>query len=69
MSQQILSHLVNGGVNREEAYRVIQEESFKNSSPDEFETNLENHFNVEFPNFDTHKSKNINEEFFEDKVT
>lgn len=69
MSQKILSHLVNAGVNREEAYRVVQEESFKNSSPDEFKTNLEKHFNVEFPNFDTHKSKNINEEFFEDKLT
>ena len=69
MSQKILSHLVNAGVNREEAYKVIQEESFKNSSPDEFKTNLEKHFNVEFPNFDTHKNKNINEEFFEDKLT
>ena len=69
MSQQILSHLVSVGVNREEAYKVIQEESFKNSSPDEFKTNLEKHFNVEFPNFDTHKSKNINEEFFKDKLT
>jgi len=69
MSQQILSHLVSVGVNRGEAYKVIQEESFKNSSPDEFKTNLEKHFNVEFPNFDTHKSKNINEEFFEDKLT
>ena len=69
MSQKILSHLVNAGVNREEAYKVIQEESFKNSSPDEFKTNLEKHFNVEFPNFDTHKSKNINEEFFKDKLT
>ena len=69
MSQQILSHLVNVGIDREEAYKVIQEESFKNSSPDEFKTNLEKHFNVEFPNFDTHESKNINEEFFEDKLT
>ena len=69
MSQQILSHLVNVGIDRGEAYKVIQEESFKNSSPDEFKTNLEKHFNVEFPNFDTHKSKNINEEFFEDKLT
>ena len=69
MSQQILSHLVSVGVNREEAYKVIQEETFKNSSPDELKTNLEKHFNVEFPNFDTHKSKNINEEFFEDKLT
>ena len=69
MSQQILSHLVNVGVDRGEAYKVIQEESFKNSSPDEFKTNLEKHFNVEFPNFDTHENKNINEEFFEDKLT
>ena len=69
MSQQILSHLVNVGVNRGEAYKVIQEESFKNSSPDEFKTNLEKYFNVEFPNFDTHENKNINEEFFEDKLT
>ena len=69
MSQQILSHLVNVGIERGEAYKVIQEESFKNSSPDEFKTNLEKHFNVEFPNFDTHENKNINEEFFEDKLT
>ena len=69
MSQQILSHLVNVGIDRGEAYKVIQEESFKNSSPDEFKTNLEKHYNVEFPNFDTHENKNINEEFFEDKLT
>ena len=69
MSQQILSHLVNVGIDRGEAYKVIQEESFKNSSPNEFKSNLEKHFNIEFPNFDTHKSKNINEEFFEDKLT
>ena len=69
MSQQILSHLVNVGIDRGEAYKVIQEESFKNSSPDEFKTNLKKHFNVEFPNFDTHENKNINEEFFEDKLT
>ena len=69
MSQQILSHLVNVGIDRGEAYKVIQEESFKNSSPDEFKTNLEKHFNVEFPNFDTNENKNINEEFFEDKLT
>ena len=69
MSQQILSHLVSVGVNREEAYEVIQEETFKNLSPDELKTNLEKHFNVEFPNFDTPKNKNINKEFFEDKLT
>ncbi len=69
MSQQILSHLVSVGVNREEAYKVIQEETFKNSSQDELKTNLEKHFNVKFPNFDTPENKNINKEFFEDKLT
>ena len=69
MSQQMLSHLVSVGVNREEAYKVIQEETFKNSSPDELKTNLEKHFNVKFPNFDTPENKNINKEFFEDKLT
>ena len=69
ISQQILSHLVSVGVNREEAYKVIQEETFKNSSPDELKTNLEKHFNVKFPNFDTPENKNINKEFFEDKLT
>ena len=62
MSQQILSHLVSVGVNREEAYKVIQEETFKNSSPDELKTNLEKHFNVKFPNFDTPENKNINKD-------
>ena len=69
MSQQMLSHLVNEGVNREEAYKVIQEESFKNLSPNEIKTNLEKHFNVEFPDFDTHDSQNISKESFEDKLT
>ena len=69
ISQQILSHLVSVGVNREEAYKVIQEETFKNSSPDELKTNLEKHFNVKFPNFDTPENKNINKKFFEDKLT
>ena len=69
MSQQMLSHLVSVGVNREEAYKVIQEETFKNSSPDELKTNLEKHFNVKFPNFDTPENKNFNKEFFEDKLT
>ena len=69
ISQQILSHLVSVGVNREEAYKVIQEETFKNSSPDELKTNLEKHFNVKFPDFDTPENKNINKEFFEDKLT
>ena len=69
MSQQMLSHLVSVGVNREEAYKVIQEETFKNSSPDELKTNLEKHFNVKFPNFATPENKNINKEFFEDKLT
>jgi len=69
MSQQMLSHLVNEGVNREEAYKVIQEESFKNLSPNEIKTNLEKHFSVEFPDFDTHDSQNISKESFEDKLT
>jgi len=69
MSQQMLSHLVNEGVNREEAYKVIQEESFKNLSPNEIKTNLEKHFSVEFPDFDTHDSQNISNESFEDKLT
>ena len=69
MSQKILSHLVSVGVNREEAYKVIQDETFKNSSPDELKTNLEKHFNVKFPDFDTPENKNINKEFFEDKLT
>ena len=51
MSQQILSHLVSVGVNREEAYEVIQEETFKNLSPDELKTNLEKQLNVKFPYF------------------
>jgi len=69
MSQQILSHLVSVGINRGEAYKVIQEETFKNSSPDELKTNLEKHFNVKFPNFDAPENKNINKKFFEDKLT
>ena len=69
MSQQMLSHLVNEGVNREDAYKVIQEESFKNLSPNEIKSNLEKHFSVEFPDFDTHDVQNISKESFEDKLT
>jgi len=69
MSQQMLSHLVTEGVNREEAYKVIQEESFKNLSPNEIKTNIEKHFSIEFPDFDTPDSQNISKESFEDKLT
>ena len=69
MSQQMLSHLVTEGVNREEAYKVIQEESFKNLSPNEIKTNLEKHFSIEFPDFDTPDSQNISKESFEGKLT
>ena len=42
---------------------------FKNLSPNEIKTNLEKHFSIEFPDFDTPDSQNISKESFEDKLT
>ena len=46
-----------------------KKESFKDLSPNEIKINLEKHFSVEFPDFDTHDSQNISKESFMDKLT
>ena len=59
MSQKFLSHLVNSGIDRDTAYRKIQDQIFKNTPLNELKENLQIEFNVKFPDFNDDVQKNL----------
>jgi adenylosuccinate lyase len=67
VSQKYLSYLVNNGVDRDTAYRKIQEEIFNNLSAEELKKELEKEFNLEFPDLENQANKNVDEKTFKDK--
>ena len=67
VSQKFLSYLVNNGVDRDTAYRKIQEEIFNNLSAEELKKELEKEFKLEFPDLENQISKNVDEKTFKDK--
>ena len=67
MSQKFLSHLVNNGIDRDTAYRKIQDQIFKDTSLNELKENLQVEFNVKFPDFNVDLQKNVNQNKFKDK--
>ena len=67
VSQTYLSYLVNNGVDRDTAYRKIQEEIFNNLSAEELKKELEKEFNLEFPDLENQANKNVDEKTFKDK--
>jgi len=67
VSQKYLSYLVNNGIDRDTAYRKIQEEIFKNLSAEELKKELEKEFKLEFPDLENQVIKNIDEKTFKDK--
>jgi adenylosuccinate lyase len=67
VSQKYLSYLVNNGIDRDAAYRKIQEEIFKNLSAEELKKELEKEFKLEFPDLENQVNKNIDEKTFKDK--
>ena len=67
MSQTFLSHLVNSGIDRDTAYRKIQDQIFKNTPLNELKENLQIEFNVKFPDFNDDVQKNVDQNKFKDK--
>jgi hypothetical protein len=58
---------VNNGVDRDTAYRKIQEEIFNNLSVEELKKELEKEFKLEFPDLENQVNKNVDEKTFKDK--
>ena len=67
ISQKYLSYLVNNGVDRDIAYKKIQEEIFNNLSAEELKKELEKEFKLEFPDLENQVNKNVDEKTFKDK--
>ena len=67
VSQKYLSYLVNNGVDRDTAYRKIQEEIFNNLSAEELKKELEKEFKLEFPDLENQVNKNVDKKTFKDK--
>ncbi len=67
MSQKFLSHLVNNGIDRDTAYRKIQDQIFKDTPLNKLKENLQVEFNVKFPDFNDDLQKNVNQNKFKDK--
>ena len=67
VSQKYLSYLVNNGIDRDAAYRKIQEEIFNNLSAEELKKELEKEFKLEFTDLENQVNKNVNEKTFKDK--
>ena len=67
MSQKFLSHLVNNGIDRDTAYRKIQDQIFKDTPLNELKKNLQSEFNVKFPDFNDDVQKNVDQNKFKDK--
>ena len=58
---------MNNGVDRDTAYRKIQEEIFNNLSAEELKKELEKEFKLEFPDLENQVNKNVDEKTFKDK--
>ena len=67
MSQKLLSHLVTKGVDRDTAYRKLQDGIFQDLSFNDLKENLEKEFKIKFPDLESQESKNVDKTTFNDK--
>tara|TARA_Y100000748_G_scaffold298319_1_gene293437 strand:- start:3666 stop:4928 length:1263 start_codon:yes stop_codon:yes gene_type:complete len=67
MSQKLLSHLVAKGVDRDAAYKKLQEGIFKELSFNDLRENLEKEFQVKFPDLENQEFKNVDKATFKEK--
>ena len=67
MSQKLLSHLVAKGVDRDTAYKKLQEGIFKDLSFNDLRENLEKEFKVKFPDLENQEFKNVDKATFKEK--
>jgi len=67
ISQKVLSELVNNGINRDKAYRSIQNLIFENNSADELIKSIEEEFDVDLSNVANSENIINNNDSFLDK--
>ena len=67
MSQKLLSHLVTKGIDRDTAYRKLQDGIFQDLSFNDLKENLEKEFEIKFPDLESQESKNVDKTTFNDK--
>ena len=67
MSQKLLSHLVTKGIDRETAYRKLQDGIFQDLSFNDLKEDLEKEFEIKFPDLESQESKNVDKTTFKDK--
>ena len=67
MSQKLLSHLVTEGVDRDTAYRKLQDGIFQDLSFNALKEKLEKEFQIKFPDLESQESKNVDKTTFKDK--
>jgi len=66
-SQKLLSHLVTEGVDRDTAYRKLQDGIFQDLSFNALKEKLEKEFQIKFPDLESQESKNVDKTTFKDK--
>ena len=67
MSQKLLSHLVTKGIDRDTAYRKLQDGIFQDLSFNDLKEDLEKEFEIKFPDLESQESKNVDKTTFKDK--
>ena len=67
ISQKLLSHLVAQGIDRDTAYKKLQEGIFQDLSFNDLKENLEKEFQIKFPDLESQESNNVDETTFKNK--
>lgn len=67
ISQKLLSHLVAQGIDRDTAYKKLQEGIFQDLSFNDLKENLEKEFQIKFPDLESQESNNVDTTTFKNK--
>jgi len=67
ISQKLLSHLVAQGIERDTAYKKLQEGIFQDLSFNDLKENLEKEFQIKFPDLESQESNNVDKTTFKNK--
>ena len=67
ISQKLLSHLVAQGIDRDTAYKKLQEGIFQDLSFNDLKENLEKEFQIKFPDLESQESNNVDKTTFNNK--
>ena len=65
--QKLLSHLVAQGIDRDTAYKKLQEGIFQDLSFNDLKENLEKEFQIKFPDLESQESNNVDKTTFKNK--